>query len=233
MAKKIKGDDGKVYVQKKPFYKRIWFWILIIIIVIGAGSAMGGSKSKDSTKSDQSSKSSSKSDTSSSSKKDSSKITRAQFDNIKLGDLLKNADGGATVADLKQQFGKPESTSSSTTDDVKTDIITWTNVEGGFGANVIVSFTDGHAYGKNLTGFKLSRSQKISLSDFNNFENGTKYADFTSKWGQPDYYDETLIGDEKNVVAGYTSGVKGDFGANFDVTFTNDSLSGKSQSDMK
>ncbi|MFX3916367.1 immunity protein, partial [Streptococcus suis] len=25
MAKKIRAEHGNVYVQKKPFYKRIWF----------------------------------------------------------------------------------------------------------------------------------------------------------------------------------------------------------------
>lgn len=33
MAKKIKGKDGKVYKQHKPFYKKIWFWLLVLITV--------------------------------------------------------------------------------------------------------------------------------------------------------------------------------------------------------
>lgn len=31
MAKKIKGENGKVYKEHKPFYKKVWFWILAII----------------------------------------------------------------------------------------------------------------------------------------------------------------------------------------------------------
>ncbi|WP_057802723.1 DUF5067 domain-containing protein [Pediococcus stilesii] len=42
MSKKIKDENGNVYVQKKPFYKRVWFWILAIIVVIGVGGAIGG-----------------------------------------------------------------------------------------------------------------------------------------------------------------------------------------------
>ena len=42
MSKKIVGDDGKTYVQKKPFYKRVWFWILVVILVIIAFGSMGG-----------------------------------------------------------------------------------------------------------------------------------------------------------------------------------------------
>lgn len=44
MSKKIKDDNGNVYVQKKPFYKRVWFWILAIVVVIAIGGAVGGNK---------------------------------------------------------------------------------------------------------------------------------------------------------------------------------------------
>lgn len=233
MAKKVMGADGKQYKVKKPFYKRVWFWVLVIIVVaaIGGGLNNKGKSSSESTEKTAVSKTDKSS--SSTSKKDSGKITRADFDSITLGDLMQNGNGGAKLDDLKAKFGNPSSTSSSTTNGVKTDLVTWTNVEGGLGANVIVSFTDGNAFSKNLTGFKLSRKQKITLADFNAFQDGTKYTDFISKWGQPDYYNESLIGGQKNVVAGYTSGVKGDLGSNFNVTFTNDALSGKTQSNMK
>ncbi|MDG3132835.1 hypothetical protein MKL26_07375 [Streptococcus suis] len=35
MAKKIRDVHGNVYVQKKPFYKRIWFIVLIELFAIG------------------------------------------------------------------------------------------------------------------------------------------------------------------------------------------------------
>lgn len=43
MAKKIQGEDGKTYVEKKPFYKRVWFWVVIVILVFAIGGAMGSS----------------------------------------------------------------------------------------------------------------------------------------------------------------------------------------------
>ena len=52
MSKKIKDENGNVYVQKKPFYKKVWFWLLVVIVVICAGGALGGgdgSKSSDSS----------------------------------------------------------------------------------------------------------------------------------------------------------------------------------------
>lgn len=238
--KKITGEDGKQYTVKvkKPFYKRVWFWILVVLVVGGIGSQMGGGSSDKDDKSavkteEKPSKTSKKTVAASSSKKDDGKITRKQFDAIKIGDLMSQATDGATVDELKQQFGEPKSTSSSTTQGIKTDILTWTNVEGGFGANVIVSFTDNHAFGKNITGFKFNRDKKISLDDFNSLADGTSYSDVVSKFGEPDGYNETLIGDQKTVITSYMSGVKGDLGANFNVTFTNDKVSGKSQSGMK
>ena len=35
--------------NKKPIYKRVWFWILIALIVLGGGGALGGSNDSGST----------------------------------------------------------------------------------------------------------------------------------------------------------------------------------------
>lgn len=62
MAKQIKGEDGKVYVEKKPFYKRVWFWILVVLVIfIGSAAMSGGSNSSSSSSSSSSAKSSSSS----------------------------------------------------------------------------------------------------------------------------------------------------------------------------
>lgn len=62
MAKQIKGEDGKVYVEKKPFYKRVWFWILVVLVIfIGSAAVSGGSNSSSSSSSSSSAKSSSSS----------------------------------------------------------------------------------------------------------------------------------------------------------------------------
>lgn len=60
MAKKIQDENGNVYVQKKPFYKRVWFWILVVILIfIGFGVAGSGSDDSSSSSSSSSSNSSS------------------------------------------------------------------------------------------------------------------------------------------------------------------------------
>lgn len=42
--KKVVGEDGKTYYmkEKKPIYKRVWFWILIVLVVGGIAGALGG-----------------------------------------------------------------------------------------------------------------------------------------------------------------------------------------------
>ncbi|MDX2310934.1 Ltp family lipoprotein [Limosilactobacillus mucosae] len=62
MAKQIKGEDGKVYVEKKPVYKRVWFWILVVLVIfIGSAAVSGGNDSSSSSSSSSSAKSSSSS----------------------------------------------------------------------------------------------------------------------------------------------------------------------------
>lgn len=72
MSKKIVGKDGKTYVEKKPIYKRVWFWI-IIFLVLGIGSTMGENGSTNN----------SSSSTNSTTKKES----KPSFD--KIGDTVK------------------------------------------------------------------------------------------------------------------------------------------------
>lgn len=62
MAKQIKGEDGKVYVEKKPVYKRVWFWILVVLVIfIGSAVVSGGNDNSSSSSSSSSAKSSSSS----------------------------------------------------------------------------------------------------------------------------------------------------------------------------
>lgn len=79
MAKKIKDENGNTYVQKKPFYKRVWFWIVAVIAIFIIGGALGGgSDDNGGTK---------VSDKSSSSKKSSTKYYKIG-DSVKVGDVI-------------------------------------------------------------------------------------------------------------------------------------------------
>lgn len=52
MKKTVKGEDGKEYTmkEKKPFYKKVWFWILaVIVIAIIANLGKGTEKNNPAT----------------------------------------------------------------------------------------------------------------------------------------------------------------------------------------
>lgn len=52
MSKKIKDENGNVYVKKKPFYKRFWFLLLVVILIVGIVSQMGNDTTKSSASND-------------------------------------------------------------------------------------------------------------------------------------------------------------------------------------
>lgn len=99
MAKKIKDENGNTYVQKKPFYKRVWFWVIIVIVIIGIGGNMGGSN--DSTKSANNSSSSQASSSSQSKPKSAAKLnlTKTTFttDQNGVATITGTANPKATV----------------------------------------------------------------------------------------------------------------------------------------
>ncbi|MFL2133057.1 hypothetical protein [Desemzia sp. FAM 23990] len=47
MSKKITDDQGNVYVQKKPFYKKWWVWLLSIVAVLLVVLYLIGSAAED------------------------------------------------------------------------------------------------------------------------------------------------------------------------------------------
>lgn len=89
--KKITGEDGKQYVmkEKKPFYKKVWFWILAVIIIAIIGGSLGGSSDKKDASSNGGEKVANKT-SSASTKKDSTKF-------YKIGDTVKVGDAQYTL----------------------------------------------------------------------------------------------------------------------------------------
>ncbi|MGJ0973767.1 DUF4352 domain-containing protein [Enterococcus avium] len=104
MAKKVMGEDGKMYKVKKPFYKRIWFWVLVVIIVLVIGGSLGG-ESNDKKASDNGEKKVE------STAKSSKQKETASFYNV--GDTVKVGDATYTLnsvelTDERNQFEEKE-----------------------------------------------------------------------------------------------------------------------------
>lgn len=144
MSKKIVGDNGKTYVQKKPIYKRVWFWALaIVVLIIIGGSLGGGNKSTSSDSSSNSTTAKSLSSASSQSSSSSASVqewTQSDYDSLAKGDIMNNGAGGANMNDVISKYGKPSTSTDSSVNDMNTRTSTWTNTNGDFTSNVTLSF---------------------------------------------------------------------------------------------
>lgn len=211
MAKKIKDENGNVYVKKKPFYKRVWFWILIVILIfIGFGSAGSKNDSKNSA------------GNSSSSSSNASKINQTNFDKINISET-----DGTSKADVEKMFGKkPSSSSSQTIQGVSADECIWHGTS--LGSTVTVAFANGHAISKGIAG--LPNSSKVSTSQYNAIQNGMTKNEVIKKLGKPTGRTYSSIAGQNAEMLEYIG--KGNVGANMNVTIINGTVSGKAQSGM-
>lgn len=85
MANRIIGEDGKTYTMKvkKPFYKKIWFWVLAVVVLIIIGGSLGGNEKKSSSNGGE------KVGQSSASKEVKSSAEKDKNDFYKVGDTVK------------------------------------------------------------------------------------------------------------------------------------------------
>ena len=213
MAKKIKDENGNTYVQKKPFYKRFWFWLLVVIILlIGFGSAgnKGGNDSSNSS-------------SGSSTSNNSSKINKANFDKIQISE-----SNGTSKDEVEKMFGKKPSTSSSQSiQGIQAEECIWTGTA--LGSTVTVGFSNGHAISKGITG--LPGSKKITSSQYEAIQNGMSKDEVIQKLGKPSGRTYSSIAGQTAEMLMYDG--KGSLGSNMTITITNGAVSGKSQAGME
>lgn len=225
MKKKITDENGKVYVEKKPFYKKGCFWILAVIAIIIIGAVAGGGDDSSSDKSSRSSNSET------SHKKDDRTISknaelRKKFDAIVVGDLMSNGDGGTSLTDVEKSLGKPVSTSTTNLKNVKVKDETWTKD----GVTVTVQFNDDKTVSKDITGFKFTRSSKLDLKAFDSIADGANYDDVVKQYGEPDNLNEMKISGETTLNATWVTGTKGGTAT---LMFENGGMTSKTQVDLK
>lgn len=196
---------------KKPFYKRVWFWIIVVLLIFaGIGTANGGGKNTSDS---------------------SNKVSYANYKKIKL-----SGDNGSTKDDVKKLFGKkPQDTSTQEIDGVNTDTQTWSSVKGGdASSNITVGFSNGHAVNKIITGLKVNRKSQITLNDFDSLQTGATKDEVLKEFGKPNGYTHTDILGKVSEDWSYTSNIKGDTGANFIISFDeNGVVNNKTQTSMK
>lgn len=209
-------------MTKKPFYKKVWFWVLAILAIIVIGGAVGGGSDPDTSAASENNSSSSSNNKISA----QNAALRKAFDNITVGDLINHGDGGTTLDTVEKALGKPSATSATTVQGIETKNYIWSKG----GVSITVAFNGDQAVSKHITGFKFSRAPKFDLDTYNSLEDGSLYDDVVSKYGEPDGLSEMIIGGNKNVTATWVTGTKG---GTITLEFTNDSLVSKAQSGLE
>lgn len=115
--KKVIGEDGKTYTmkEKKPIYKRVWFWILAVIVVAGISGALGGEKEpvNGGEKVDQSSQAESKSEDKPETKESKKEEQPAEevkayniSDEVNVGDVMYVVNGIETATNVGGEYGQ-------------------------------------------------------------------------------------------------------------------------------
>lgn len=209
-------------MTKKPFYKKVWFWVLAILAIIVIGGAVGSGSDPDTSAASENNSSSSSNNKISA----QNAALRKAFDNITVGDLTNHGDGGTTLDTVEKALGKPSATSATTVQGIETKNYSWSKG----GVSITVVFNGDQAVSKHITGFKFSRAPKFDLDTYNSLEDGSLYDDVVSKYGEPDGLSEMIIGGNKNVTATWATGTKG---GTITLEFTNDSLVSKAQSGLE
>lgn len=200
------------------------------LVLAACGSSNSGSSSKSSSSKTEKVEKSSSSKESSSSKTETAKVDRAGYDAIKIGDLMKQGEGGDTLEALKTKFGAPASSTTSTTNGVKTDIMGWTNVDGLAGATMSVSFVSDKAVSKAISKLNADRPKDITLATYNGINAGAKYEDVNKQIGEPNSLTETNVAGQTTIVAVY---LNKDITSYASLSFTNGTLTTKTQSNLK
>ena len=232
---------------RKPFYKKIWFWIITIlalfVLINGAYGAGKSSNDSDNTKTEQ--KSENKTTEESDDTKDEKIYTGERGDQIsmdnlailqayykiKLGDLMKSGQGGTSYKKVKHIFNSgPSDTSSSETSGVKTELAIWRYED----VTITVTFVNNHAVGSAETGLRWKRAKPtFTKKTYNKLSGDLKSEKAYKKFGIPDEVTQMLIFGSYKTKFTWFTGLKGSLGANVSLDFTGDSLTGKSQFGLK
>lgn len=200
-----------------------------IALVAATGLAALSLTACSASNSSQSSSSSKSTAASSSSSKPANKVNESNFNKIKIG------SNGSTIKQVQALFGKKASqTSEVQVSGTTAKNYTWSGLEGGNTVSGIsVAFANGKAVQKTITGKKVTRSKKISQADFEKVQTGMSKSQVKKMLGEPDTFSYAVISGQSIDVFSYTTGVKGDVGANAMFTFNNDAVTTKSQSGLQ
>lgn len=157
------------------------------------------------------------------------KALREKFNQIMVGDLTDEGNGGSSKSEVVELLGEPDMTTDSTIQDTEVEVDTWRR-------NMIVvtvQFELDHVVSKNISGFRWSqRPAKLTLEVFNNLETGSSMSEIIELLGEPDGCNESKINNRSLVTATWRTGLSGKRGANAILLFRDGKLVDKSQAHL-
>ncbi|WP_027623988.1 DUF3862 domain-containing protein [Clostridium lundense] len=200
--------------QKKPIYRKWWFWLIVIVIVGGIG-ANGVNKDKGDQAKD-TSKPTTGTAQKKENKKEDTKVTYENFINVKMG---------AKYADVVKILGEGKELSSSEVSGIKTAMYSW---NGSGISNMNVTIQNGVVIGKGQVGLK-EMDAKVTLEKYNKIKEGSTYDQVKAIFGDGQVMSQTKIMDEESIIYSWIN----KNGANMNCTFSGGKLMLKAQFNLK
>jgi len=180
---KIQYVDGGMKIlnenDKKPFYKRNWFWITIlsIFVIVSATTYVANfAYSKD--KADQSTV-----------KQESNQSQKKIEKNPSLVAKYNSIKNGFTRDETVKVLGNPTVSENLDTENGLTNL-TWTGFNGNNEVTIQINFEKNKVTSKSIQGLNIDRKKLLTMADYNKLQNGDSYNRVVSTLGDPDSYSE-------------------------------------------
>lgn len=226
---KILNIDGGINIlnenEKKPFYRRNWFWITIlsIIIVVSATTYIANySYYKD--EADQANVDQRK-DQSERKQAEKNPSLVAKYNSIKTGKngysrkVITNLLGNPTETQIMDKKGK-EITA------------TWNKTDNNNQVMIQITFFKNIAKSKSIQGLDIDRENSLTLADFNKLKNGDNYNRVISVLGDPDDYSD-INGIRTLTYVSDLSEADPSQNASIDIKLSDNKIVAKSQVNLK
>lgn len=184
---KILNIDGGTEIlsenEKKPFYRRNWFWITILsIIAVVSTTTYLANNFYYQDEADQANLEQRK-DQAERKQAEKNPSLVAKYDSIKTGKK------GYSQKNVIQLLGNP--TETQTMDKRGREIIvTWNKVNNSNQVMIQITFFKDIAKSKSIQGLDIDREKSLTLADYEKIENGDNYNHVISVLGDPDDYSD-------------------------------------------
>ncbi|KRN98996.1 hypothetical protein IV57_GL000566 [Companilactobacillus kimchiensis] len=168
--------------ERKPFYKRNWFWITILsIFIVVSATTYVANYSFYQGKADKATVSQTKNVAKEKIENNPSLV--AKYNSIKTG---KNGFSKKTVINL---LGQPQSMQQVTTDSPITNL-TWDGTDNSNQITIQITFEKNKATAKSIQGLDIDRKKLLTSKDFDKLQDGDNYNRVVNILGDPDDYSD-------------------------------------------